>query len=253
MPRHAPFILLLVLTGMALGACSGSSQPSEPPVTPPIVSDGTASITGAVVVAGTPPPPETIRLDADPQCVSLAQGEARTSEDMLVGEGGAVQNVFVYVKEGLPARAFDVPREAVVLDQQRCRYVPRVLGVQVGQPLKIRNSDPLLHTVRADARVNARFNVATPLQGMEVTRTLRDREVMLPVKCDMHPWMTSYVGVLDHPFFDVTDESGNLSITGLPSGTYTFEFWHERLGTRSLDVRLSPGETRAITFTFTAQ
>src|SRR5690606_27536976 len=99
---------------------------------------------------------------------------------------GRVENAFVYVKEGLPARAYPAPSEPVVLDQQQCRYLPRVLGVQVGQPLTIRNSDPLLHTVRGAGAANGKFNVATPVQGMEITRTFDHPEVMLPVGCDMH-------------------------------------------------------------------
>ena len=246
-----PHVCLPVLIAFALAACSGSSSPSDPPATPREGATGAASITGTVVVAGTLPPPKAIRLDADPQCASLASGDARTAEDMLVGDGRGLRNVFVYVKQGLPAHAFTVPGEAVVLDQQRCRYVPRVLGVQVGQPLTIRNSDPLLHTVRADAHVNPRFNVATPLQGVAVTRTFRDVEVMVPVKCDMHPWMTAYIGVLDHPFYDVTGESGDFSIKGLPQGTYMIEFWHERLGTQSTKVTVSAGESKKVALTFT--
>jgi hypothetical protein len=248
-----PYVCLTVLIAFALAACSGSSSPSDSNATPPAEHTAAAgSITGTVVVHGGVPPAGAVRLDADPQCASLANGEARTAEDILVGDGNGLQNVFVYVKQGLPTRTFPVPSDAAVLDQQECRYVPRVLGIQAGQPFVIRNSDPLLHTVRAEGTANQRFNVATPVRGMEVKRTFREAEVMVPVKCDMHPWMTAYVGVLDHPFFDVTDDSGRFSLNGLPRGTYTIEIWHERFGAQSHEVSLSAGETKAVAFTFNA-
>ena len=118
----------------------------------------------------------------------------------------------------------------MVLDQQKCRYVPRVLGVQVGQALTIRNSDSLLHNVRAEAQINQPFDVGTPIQGMEIKRTFSTREVMVPFKCNVHAWMNAYVGVLEHPFFAVSDDSGRFSIPHLPPGTYTIEVWHETAG-----------------------
>jgi plastocyanin len=209
------------------------------------------TLAGRVVLDGTPPPAEVIRLDGDPKCVSLAGGEERRTEYFVTGEDHTLQNVFVYVKEGLPARTYPVPAQPVVLDQQGCRYVPRVLGVQVGQQLMIRNSDPLLHNVRADSQINQPFDVGTPVQGMEINRTFTTREVMVPVKCNVHAWMNAYVGVLDHPFFAVTDASGRFSIPNLPPGTYTIETWHEQLGTREQQITVEATETTDLTIGYT--
>ena len=127
-----------------------------------------------------------MRLDGDPKCVSENGSAERADESLIVGEGQALHNVFVYVKDGLGTFGFPVPTDPVVLDQDQCRYTPRVLGVRVGQPLSIRNSDPLLHNVRANATVNQPFNMSTPLEGVSFTRTFATREVMVPFNCDVH-------------------------------------------------------------------
>ena len=211
-----------------------------------------ATVSGQVVLDGTPPPSDIIRLDGDPKCLSLSAGEERRTEYVVMGTGNSLQNVFVYVKDGLPPGLYPVPATPVVLDQQKCRYVPRVLGVQVGQQLTIRNSDPLLHNVRAEGQINQPFDVGTPIQGMEVKRTFATREVMVPFKCNVHSWMNAYVGVLEHPFFAVTDGSGHFSIPRLPPGTYTIEIWHERFGTQTQQVTVAAKDTKDLTFTFKA-
>ena len=204
------------------------------------------------MVDGTVPPAEVIRLDADPKCVALAEGAERRAEYVVVGDGNRLQNVFVYVKDGLSGRMYPVPSEPVVLDQQKCRYVPRVLGIQVGQQLLIRNSDPLLHNVRAEGAINEPFDVGTPVQGMEITRTFVTREVMVPFKCNVHSWMDAYVGVVEHPYFAVTDAGGRFSLPQLPPGTYTIEIWHERLGTQTQQVTIAAQETKDLTFSLKA-
>jgi hypothetical protein len=130
--------------------------------------------------------------------------------------------------------------------------VPRVLGVQVGQQLSIRNSDPVLHNVRAESVVNEPFDVGTPRQNADVTKTFATREVMVPVKCNVHPWMNAYIGALEHPFFAVTDASGRFSIPALPPGTYTIEVWHERFGTQTQQITLAAKATRDVTFSYKA-
>lgn len=221
-------------------------SPSASPVDPATA----ATISGAVMLEGTPPPARVIRLDGDPTCASLNQGSERQTEFLLVGEGNALQNVFVYVKDGLGTIAFPSPTEPVVIDQQKCRYVPHVLGIQAGQPLAIRNSDPLLHNVRADGQINQPFNLGQPIQGITMTRVFSTREVMVPFKCDVHAWMTAYVGVLDHPFYAVTNGSGQFSLAGVPPGTYTIEAWHETLGTQTQQVTIGAKEATRVSFTF---
>jgi plastocyanin len=191
-----------------------------------------------------------IPLDGDPKCLALASGQERRTEDVVVGEENSLQNVFIYVRDGLPPRMYPVPADPVVLDQQQCRYVPRVLGLQVGQQMTIRNSDPLLHNVHAEGAINQPFDIGTPVQGVEVNRTFATREVMIPVKCNVHSWMRAYVGVVEHPYFDVSDRAGRFSIAQLPAGTYTIEIWHERFGTQTQQVTVGAKETKDLTFTY---
>jgi hypothetical protein len=128
--------------------------------------------------------------------------------------------------------------------------VPRVLGVRVGQPLSIRNSDPLLHNVRASGTINQGFNLSTPLEGVSFTRTFATKEVMVPFKCDVHAWMTAYVGVLDHPYFGTTAPDGKVVLGNLPPGTYTIEAWHETLGAKTQQVTIAAKESKDVAFTF---
>lgn len=240
------------LVAMTSAACSGSAPaPSAAAVATSPVDPATAgSITGTVVLEGTTPAPTMIRLDGDPTCASLNEGGQRPTEYLMVGADNAVQNVFVYVKDGLQPMAFPTPTEPVVLDQQKCRYVPRVLGIQVGQPLVIRNSDPLLHNVRSDGQINRPFNLGQPVQNIAMTRTFATREVMVPFKCDVHAWMAAYVGVLEHPFHGVTGADGAFSLDGLPPGTYTIEAWHEKLGTAVQQVTIGAKESKHVSFAF---
>jgi hypothetical protein len=244
----APFVAALLLA-----ACSNASPDASPAAAAEAADPATlATITGTVVVDGTIPPSEVIRLDGDPKCVALANGEERRTEYVVIGEGQTLQNVFVYIKEGLPRRTYPIAPEPVVLDQQKCRYVPRVLGIQVGQPLTIRNGDPLLHNVRAESAINESFDVGTPVQGMEVKRTFATREVMVPIKCNVHSWMNAYIGVLEHPYFAVSDGSGRFSLPPLPPGDYTIEVWHERFGTQTRQVTVAAKETKDLAFSYKA-
>jgi plastocyanin len=231
-------------------ACGGSAPPPAAPVGPAVDPATAGTVTAMVKFEGAAPAPRMMRLDGDPKCVSESGSAERADESLVIGENQALQNVFVYVKDGLGAFGFPVPTEPVVLDQDKCRYTPRVLGVRVGQPLSIRNSDPLLHNVRANPTINQPFNMSTPLEGVSFTRTFATREVMVPFKCDVHAWMTAYLGVLDHPYFGTTAPDGKVVLGNLPPGTYTIEAWHEELGAKTQQVTIAAKESKDVNFTF---
>lgn len=233
-------------------ACGGDgTSPARPASSAPAVDPATAAtVTATVRFEGTVPAPAMFRLDGDPKCVTENGGKERAHESLVVGENRALQNVFVYVKDGIGVHGSPIPTEPVVLDQDKCRYTPRVQGVRVGQPLEIRNSDPLLHNVRSNAAINQPFNKSTPVEGAKFTHTFATREVMVPFKCDVHKWMSAYVGVLDHPFHAVTTGNGRFELKGLPPGTYTIEAWHEKLGTQTQMVTIGEKQTSDVAFTF---
>ena len=146
----------------------------------------------------------------------------------------------MYVKSGLTG-TYPPPTEAVELDQQGCKYKPHMVALQVGQPLKIQNNDDTLHNIHPRPAVNQEFNIGQPRKGMESTKTFDKKEVMIPVGCDVHPWMRSYISVLDNPFFAVTDEDGKFEIKGLPAGEYEIEAVHEKLKSQTGKITVKDG------------
>ncbi len=252
MPFGRLVIALVLLSGTL--ACSGSTPAAPPAPSGPIVDPATAgSVTVTVNFEGPAPATVMMRLDGDPKCVAENGAGERADESILLGNGQALQNVFIYVKDGLSGHAFPIPTEPVVLDQDKCRYAPRVLGVRVGQPLAIRNSDPLLHNVRAEGKINQPFNMSTPLEGMSFNRTFATREVMVDFKCDVHAWMRAFVGVLEHPYFGTTGQDGRVALNNLPPGTYTIEAWHEQLGVKTQQITVGAKEAKDVAFAFARQ
>ena len=220
---------------------------------PAIDAATAASVTAIVSFEGPAPAPVMMRLDGDPKCVAENGAGERADESILLGTGQALQNVFVYVTDTVSGHVFPIPTEPVVLDQDKCRYSPRVLGVRVGQPLAIRNSDPLLHNVRAEGKINQPFNMSTPIEGMSFNRTFATREVMVDIKCDVHAWMRAFVGVLEHPYFGTTGQDGRVVLNDLPPGTYTIEAWHEKLGVKTRQITVGPKESKDVAFAFARQ
>jgi hypothetical protein len=246
---------LVLITAVCAAACGGAANDSPAPsaAREPALDPATAAvITGRVLVEGTLPADHVVRIDGDRACVALNGRSDRPLGAVVPGDNGTVQNVFVYVKDTLSGRRFPAPATPVVLNQEKCAYIPRVVGVQVDQALAIRNSDALMHNIRSEGAINQPFNFSQPVAGVTTEKRFATREVMIPFKCDVHAWMRAYVGVLEHPFFDVTGPAGTFTLSGLPPGSYTIEAWHETLGTRTAQLTLAARETRAITITLEA-
>src|SRR5262249_13262170 len=155
---------------------------------------------------------------------------------------GGVRDAFVWIRNGVPPGEYPVPREPVTLDQRGCEFVPRVFGIRRGQTLLLTSGDPFLHNVHGAAA----FNVPMPNAGLRVEESFAHIGVMTPIKCDVHNWMRAFAGVVPHPFWAVTDDSGSFRISQLPPGKYTIEVWQERLGWRRIDVTLGGNETHDI-------
>lgn len=174
------------------------------------------------------------------------------TETVLINHDGTLRNVFVYISAGLEQLDFAAPTSPVVLDQRDCRFVPHVLGLQVAQPLRILNSDNTLHNVHVLAQKNAAFNLGMTRNGPERLRVFDSAEIMVPLRCNVHPWMIAYVAVVEHPFYAITDSAGSFTIARLPAGKYTLAAWHEELGTLAQTVELTAADKQTIDFTFQA-
>jgi carboxypeptidase family protein len=246
MMRRFGFVAAVATLGIALVAGlavrSGDAAPPQG-----------AAVTGRVRFTGAKPTNPKIDMSEEAACKAKYTAPP-TAETVIANPNGTLANVFVYVKAGLPAGAsYPVPATPVVIDQDGCRYHPHVLGIMVGQSLEIRNSDPVLHNIKARPVKNRPFNVSQPSAGMKTMRTFTAPEVMVPLECNVHGWMNAFLGVLPHPFFAVTGADGSFSLKGLPPGTYTIEAWHEKYGTQTATVTVAGAAPKTQDFTFAAR
>jgi len=251
-------VLTTVAFVVALAACGSDSSKSQKPSSPAAAPDAkkvdaaTAStVTGKVMLDGAAPAPTIIKTASDPTCAEVNKGDLKS--ETFVVDNGALENVFVYIKGGLGNKfIFDTPTTPVVLDQRGCHYIPHVLGVRVGQPLQIVNSDSTMHNIHVMPQTNREFNFGEPVAGMKMDTTFTAPEVLIPFKCDVHSWMNAYIGVMDNPYFAVTANGGKFELKSIPPGTYTIEAVHEKLGRQTQQVTLGEKDSKEITFTFKA-
>jgi plastocyanin len=239
--------LLLVLV-LAVAGCGkkSSETANEGQGTSPEATASTAggqkvdtstagSVSGMVAFDGAAPKPRKIDMSQDPAC---AKSGAANTVETIATQDGKLANVYVYVKEGVGNYQFETPRDAVELDQEGCRYHPHVLAVMTGQQVKILNSDPTTHNIHPTPKTNREWNESQPPKGEPLTKEFAREEVMLPVKCNQHPWMKMYVNVSKHPYFAVTGSDGKFEIKNLPPGEYTLAAVHESLGEKTMKVKV---------------
>jgi plastocyanin len=194
-----------------------------------------------------------IDMTADANCAKMHGGAPQPSDLLVLGSGNTMANIMVNVASGLPAgKTYPTPTTPVVMDQKGCHYDPHVFGLMVNQPFKVLNSDGILHNVHALPKVNSQFNMAMPPTVKESSKTFGKAEGMFMIKCDVHPWMSSFAGVFDNPFFSVTKTDGKFTISDLPAGTYQIVAWHEKLGEQKQTVTVTGSETKTVNFKFTA-
>jgi plastocyanin len=244
-----PLRAVAMVAAAAVIGCGGEKAREAPAaavaVTNRVDPTTAARVTGKITFQGVAPKPQPIDRRSDPYCTAPL-----LTEDVVVDSGGGLQNVFVYVKDGLGNLKFPVPTTPAVLGQEGCRYVPHVVGIQVGQTLDIVNGDDTLHNIHAVPMKNGEFNKPQEFKGFRNTHVFNTVEVLVPFKCDVHKWMSAYVGVLDHPFFAVSGKDGSFSLEGLPPGTYTIEAVHEKLGRQTQQVTIAAKGSQDISFAF---
>jgi len=207
-------------------------------------------IVGKVSLKGTPPAEKDLPLD--PACGKLWPNEKPKTRFYAVGADSGLADVFVYLKQ---APAGGAPGKPAMLDQKGCEYTPYILGLQTGQKLLVRNSDPVLHNVHATPKINKEFNLAQMAGGKDIERSFDQSEVFVRFKCDVHPWMFAYVGVVPHGYFAVTDKDGKFKIEGVPAGKYTLAAFHRK--THVTDDKATTQEVEikdgAVTANFTVE
>jgi plastocyanin len=217
-------------------------------------SAGAAVLEGVVDFDGKVPEARSVPVERDPVCSTVFPGGLATDQPVTVDAAGGLANVFVVLTAGVDAATVPpAPAEPIVLDQKQCRFLPRVVGVRAGQPVRVGNGDHTLHNVRAEASKNRQFNVGLA-PGKSVERVFDAAERMVRLHCHVHRWMTAWVGVVEHPYYAVTDARGRFRIENVPPGRYDVEAWHETLGTRKASVVVpAAGKVGPIAFHFTAE
>jgi hypothetical protein len=243
----APYLLLMLALSLLASGCKRETPQTSASTNAVAASTNGPLVSGRVILQGTPPPPRTIVLDA--MCGKL-HTNAVTEADYRVGEANGFADVFVYL-QGVPEGVGATPEgEAPLLDQQGCLYTPKVFGVLVNQKFKIRNSDALMHNVHAVPKSNSEFNFAQPVKGQVNEKAFSKPEVLLRIKCDVHQWMNTYVGVVPHKFFAVTDDKGHFRLPGgLPAGKYTIEAVHPKAGRVAQEITVTAGENQPVELT----
>ncbi|MCC6539487.1 MAG: carboxypeptidase regulatory-like domain-containing protein [Bryobacterales bacterium] len=208
-----------------------------------------ATISGKIVFKGAKPVMRPLTMDATPACAKQ-HAKPMLSEEAVIAADGSLQNVFIYVKAGLPAKTWPVTAQAVTVDQLGCVYRPHVIGVMAGQDVKFTNNDPTSHNVHPLPKVNNEWNQSQAPKGEAIVRKFTKPEIGLLVKCNLHPWMRVYVNVVENPFHAVSGADGTFTISGLPAGDYTLAAWHERFGTQEIKVKVPAGGKASANFNF---
>jgi plastocyanin len=231
--------------GLALGACTKKEE--APPPAPAAPAAGAAAaaaaaappagvnpIKGTVKLTGAAPEMKMLKREADPFCGQVQMKD----EEVVVSPTGGLKNVLVRLTKGVTG-SYPAPSTPAQIDQSQCMFRPRMQGIMAGQPLTIRNSDQTLHNVHTYKGASTIFNQAE-IPGMApMVKKFDGPAAVIKFKCDVHPWMTGYVAVSDHPFFAVTGDDGSFTIPNVPAGTYTIEAWHERFGSTTAEVTVS--------------
>jgi hypothetical protein len=254
-PRRG-LALLIVVVGLI--GCKQAEQPvskQPPPSTAPPeyfhpdpATAGTLS--GSIEFKGPKEKAVVISMEADANCQKLHGGKPVPEEVILTGKGGGLANAFVYISAGLEGKMFEPSKDPVAVDQRGCLFAPRIIGLQTGQPLDLKNSDPVGHNIHPITKNNREWNEEEAPGAPDVQHKFGRAEVMIPLRCNIHGWMHAYLGVVAHPYFTVTAADGSFHWKNVPPGDYTITVWHEKLGEKMQQVHLAASGAAEVHFTY---
>ncbi|HTS13637.1 MAG TPA: carboxypeptidase regulatory-like domain-containing protein [Candidatus Limnocylindrales bacterium] len=250
-------LALAALVAFAIVGCGGnksseSEQPAAPAAGGATVDATTAgSVSGTVKLDGKAPAMRPINMSAEPYC-QKANSKPVIPPEVVTGEDGSLANVVVYVKDDMSKYTFSTPSQSVPLAQQGCMYDPHVIALMAGQTLEVKNDDQTTHNIHPMPKDNREWNKSQPPGAAPIDDSFARAELAIPVKCNVHPWMKSYIFVFKNPYFAVTTKDGKFDLSNLPPGTYTIEAWQEKYGVQDQQVTIGPKESKTVSFTFKA-
>lgn len=217
----------------------------------PLLPAPGGAITGKVTLSGAPPRSKPLDLAKEPECVLMHASHPLYPENVVIGPGNSLRNVVVYISSGASDDSAS-PLAPAIFDQKGCHYATHVLAVRVGQEIQISNSDPFSHNIHPLARVNREWNKMQP-PGTPPFSYAYDHDEIIPIKCNIHPWMQGYFVVLKTGHFAVTGEDGRFTLPDLPPGHYVVTAWHEAYGTQTKDITITGEGSVSLDFTFSAK
>lgn len=252
------FVAIVLALFQLLISCSKEQEkPLPPKEAAPVKTEPTPAgyQSGPVKEGGTITGRVVFKRQSNPSRLSVTKdrevcGTDKRDPSLIVGGQGEVRDAVVQISDIRQGKPFG--QSEAVLDQVQCEYQPHVLAIPAGTAVKITNSDGILHNVHTLSKNNTPFNRAQPKYLKEITETFAQPE-MIPVRCDVHGWMSAWIFVADHPYYDVSSAEGTFRLTEVPPGSYTLEVWHEALGKQSRNVQVGPNEKLEVVFEFLAQ
>lgn len=242
--------------GLAISGCGNkqeSTSTSAPAATSGVAVDAATagSVSGTVQLMGTPPKMKPINMAAEPSCAKQ-HATPVTSQEVMLGKDGALENVVVYLKGDFTKYKFDAAQSPATITQKGCMYDPHIVALQTSQPFQVVNADPVTHNIHPIPKDNREWNESQPPGAAPIDRNFSHEEIAIPVKCNIHPWMKAYVAVFDNPYFAVTGADGSFDLKNVPPGSYTLMAWQELYGTTQQAITIGPKESKTLKLVFQA-
>lgn len=245
----------MLVVVLALCGCASKEvvqQPAAPPVYFKVDAATAATLSGEVRYKGKLDAPTVIHMDSDAECAKLYPGAPRKDAPIAVDARGGLANVLVYVDSGLDGKVFEPTAAPAHIDQKGCWFVPRVVGMMVNQAVEVTNSDPVTHNIHPQPKENREWNQSQAPGDAPLKRRFVRPEMVIPVKCNVHKWMRSWIAVLPHPYFAVTGVDGKFTIPNLPPGKYGVAVWHEKLGLQHQELTVAASGKATLQVEFSA-